>query len=234
MATDIAFALGVPLLGPGVPDTLEIFLVALAIADDLGAVLVIALFYASSLNWAGLGLAAAFLAAMVAANRGGFRHPVVYLCLGIGLWYGVLISGVHATLAGVLAALTVPARVRIPPHRLAQVVRRAADRLEALDAEGDMDSRRFAVVSFLRKVTQDAKTPLQRFEHMAHPWVAFVIMPASPCSTPGSSSTAAPSPRCSSRCPSGSQRGWCWASRWGSSGPPGCWCGRGPPACLRE
>jgi Na+:H+ antiporter, NhaA family len=88
-----------------------------------------------------------------------------------------LISGVHATLAGVLAAFTVPARVRIPPHRLAQVVRRAADRLEALDAEGDMDSRRFAVVSFLRKVTQDAKTPLQRFEHMAHPWVVFVIMP---------------------------------------------------------
>ena len=83
----------------------------------------------------------------------------------------------HATLAGVLAALTVPARVRIPPHRLAQVVRRAADRIEALDAEGDMDSRRFAIVSFLRKVTQDAKTPLQRFEHMAHPWVAFVIMP---------------------------------------------------------
>ncbi|HSF06105.1 MAG TPA: Na+/H+ antiporter NhaA, partial [Methylomirabilota bacterium] len=178
MATDIAFALGVlALLGSRVPSALGIFLVALAIVDDLGAVLVIALFYASSLNWAGLGLAAAFLAAMVAANRGGFRHAAIYLCLGIGLWYGFLISGVHATLAGVVAALTVPARVRIPPRLLAQVVRRAADRLEALEGEGDMDSRRFAVVSFLQTVTQDAKTPLQRFEHMAHPWVAFVIMP---------------------------------------------------------
>jgi NhaA family Na+:H+ antiporter len=178
MATDIAFSLGVlALLGPRVPDALQIFLVALAIVDDLGAVLVIALFYTSSLNGAGLGLAAVFLAAMVAANRGGFRHPAIYFGLGVGLWYGFLISGVHATLAGVLAAFTVPARVRIAPHRLAQVVRRAADRLEALDAGGDMDSRRFAVVSFLRRVTQDAKTPLQRFEQMAHPWVAFAIMP---------------------------------------------------------
>jgi NhaA family Na+:H+ antiporter len=178
MATDIAFSLGVlALLGPRVPDALKIFLVALAIADDLGAVLVIALFYTSALDWTGLALAAVFLAALVAANRGGFRHPVIYFALGIGLWYGFLMSGVHATLAGVLAAFTVPARVRIPPHRLAQVVRRTADRLGALHPDGDMDSRRFALLSFLREVTEAAKPPLQRFEHMAHPWVVFVILP---------------------------------------------------------
>jgi NhaA family Na+:H+ antiporter len=71
----------------------------------------------------------------------------------------------------------VPARVRIPADRLARVVRRAADRLDGLDAGGDMDSQRFALVSFLRKVAEAAKSPLQRFEHMAHPWVSFAILP---------------------------------------------------------
>jgi NhaA family Na+:H+ antiporter len=181
MATDIAFALGVlALLGRSAPDALKVFLVAVAIVDDVGAVLVIALVYTTSINWAGLGMAAVFLAALLLANRGGFRHPLTYTALGIGLWYGFVVSGVHATLAGVLAALTVPVRVRIAPHRVAPVVRRAADRIEALDAEraaAHLDARRFAILSFLRRVCQDAKTPLQYFEHMAHPWVAFAIMP---------------------------------------------------------
>jgi NhaA family Na+:H+ antiporter len=180
MATDIAFALGVlALLGRGVPEALKVFLVALAIVDDLGAVLVIALFYTTSLNWSGLGLAALFLVALVVANRAGFRHALIYLGLGIGLWYGFLISGVHATLAGVIAAFTVPARTRLATHRLAPVVRRAAERLEALDESGaeEMDARRFAAVGLLRRVAEEGKTPLHRFEQMLHPWVAFVVMP---------------------------------------------------------
>jgi NhaA family Na+:H+ antiporter len=181
MATDIAFALGVlALLGKGIPDALKVFLVALAIVDDLGAVLVIAFFYTSSVKVSGLVLAAAFLAGLVLANRAGLRSPLVYLALGIGLWYGFLVSGVHATLAGVIAALTVPTRVRLAPGRLAAVVRRAADRLDALEAEKglvQMDAQGFAVISTLRKAAQEAKTPLQRFEHMLHPWVAFVILP---------------------------------------------------------
>jgi NhaA family Na+:H+ antiporter len=181
MATDIAFALGVlALLGGGIPDALKVFLVALAIVDDLGAVLVIAFFYTSSVDFSGLVLAAGFLAGLVLANRAGLRSPLVYLVLGMGLWYGFLVSGVHATLAGVIAALTVPARVRLSPGRLAAVVRRAADRLDALETEkglAQMDAQRFAIISTLKKAAQDAKTPLQRFEHLLHPWVAFVILP---------------------------------------------------------
>jgi Na+:H+ antiporter, NhaA family len=93
----------------------------------------------------------------------------------------------------VIAALTIPARVRLAPGRLAAVVRRAADRLDALEAEGGiarMDARGFAVISLLRRAAQEAKTPLQRFEHMMHPWVAFAILPSSPSSTRASPSTA--------------------------------------------
>jgi Na+:H+ antiporter, NhaA family len=113
MATDIAFALGaLALIGPRIPASLRVFLSALAIADDLGAVLVIALFYSEALSPIALGAALALLAASIGANAAGVRTPWAYAIIGIALWAAVLMSGVHATVAGVLLAFTIPSRAR--------------------------------------------------------------------------------------------------------------------------
>jgi NhaA family Na+:H+ antiporter len=109
MATDIAFALGViSLLGKRVPSSLKIFLAALAIADDLGAILVIAIFYTNELHWMQLLYSAGILAMLILFNRFGVKKLVFYIIPGIFLWYFVHHSGIHATIAGVLLALTIP------------------------------------------------------------------------------------------------------------------------------
>lgn len=125
MATDIAFSLGIlSLLGSRVPIGLKIFLTTLAVADDLGAILVIALFYTSDISWVSLVLGLGFLTVMILANTAGIRHPFVYGVLGIGgVWLAFLFSGIHPTVAGVLAAWTIPASpgsdaAPSPLHRL--------------------------------------------------------------------------------------------------------------------
>lgn len=133
-ATDIAFALGVlSLLGSRVPTSLKVFLTALAIIDDLGAVVIIALFYSGNVSLMDLGLAAAIVAALVAMNRGGVTRLSPYLLLGAVLWFFVLRSGIHASIAGVVLALTVPLRaspgrpddmVGSPLHRLEHALHR--------------------------------------------------------------------------------------------------------------
>ncbi|MEM9596111.1 MAG: Na+/H+ antiporter NhaA [Acidobacteriota bacterium] len=170
MATDIAFALGImALLGPRVPIALKVFLTALAIVDDLGAVLVIAVFYTSEVNLTALGLSLGlWVAAWTYRSRGGRRLPV-FLGIGIVMWYFMLKSGVHATVAGVLLAFTVPIRRLVEPEQLHRQVQEMF-RTDVLD-------RREAELAYLEKMVDKAQSPLHNLEHGLQPWVAYVIMP---------------------------------------------------------
>jgi Na+:H+ antiporter, NhaA family len=171
MATDIAFALGVlALLGDRVPLGLKVFLLALAIVDDLGAVLVIALFYSENLSIGSLLLSFLVWACALAYGRAGGGKALAFALLGLMMWYFMLKSGVHATIAGVLMALAVPLRHRLSAQQLQQELRPLTTR------GGDFEEIE-AAIEHLEAVLERAHSPLHKMEHALAPYAAFLIMP---------------------------------------------------------
>jgi NhaA family Na+:H+ antiporter len=163
-----------------VPVALKVLLTALAIVDDIVAVLVIALFYTSDISWDSLGVAAVFFAALVVINLIGVDRTLVYALLGIGLWLAFLLSGVHATIAGVLLAMTVPATSFIDTDEFLKRGRYVLDRFEqAGDWDTDVlsNEERQASLHALNLATHRLEPPLHELEHTLHPWVVFAIMP---------------------------------------------------------
>ena len=180
MATDIAFALALlSIAGKHIPASIKVFLSALAVADDLGAVLVIAFFYSAGIVWMPLLIGVGFLAILAIGNVLGIRSSTFYLLIGFGVWVGFLLSGVHPTIAGVLVAFTIPARTKINEKQY-------SERLNQLSAEFDEEipnrstlttPKQHDTIEQINALSLAAQTPLQKIETALHPWVAFVIMP---------------------------------------------------------
>ncbi|MEO8595429.1 MAG: Na+/H+ antiporter NhaA [Candidatus Solibacter sp.] len=181
MATDIAFVIGImALLGGRVPLGLKVFLTALAIVDDIAAVLVIALFYTAQIAWLGVGGAVVCLLLLAGANYMGVRHPLPYLLVGIVLWLAVLHSGIHATIAGVLLAMTIPSRTELNAPEFLRHCRRILAHFETCaDNQKNMmnDEEQQVAIEALEDTCEKLQPPLHRLEQGLHPWVTFLIMP---------------------------------------------------------
>jgi len=175
MATDIAFVLGVlTILGSRVPVSLKIFVTALAIADDLIAVLVIAIFYTERIHLVSLTLGLAGIVLCLGINWLGVRKPIIYAMIGVFVWYAVLKSGVHATVAGILLGFTVPVRTYIDRDSFLKRSRCLLNRFEGAMGHS---SEAHSAIHAMHTQLQMVESPLHRLERYLHPWVSFLIMP---------------------------------------------------------
>ncbi len=175
MATDIAFVVGcLALLGNRVPRSFRVFLLSLAIADDIGAILVIAIGYTDHIDVGWLVTGAVLIGVLLAMQRAGGRAIPVYVVLGAGVWFAAHESGVHATVAGVILGLLTPARPYLSQNVFARMLRRAD---EIVRGEFDAPPHRATEVRSLQRAARESISPLEYLEGMLHPWVSFVIMP---------------------------------------------------------
>ena len=181
MATDIAFAIGaLALLASRVPKALITFLVALAIVDDLGAVVVIAAFYTDTIAVIPLAIAAALFSLLLAFNMFGIRKTTPYFIIAVFLWYALLLSGVHPTLAGILGAMSVPAIPKYDPQRFSEHVKKLIQRFDASYHPGRSimtNDELSAVVHKLEYSVESVGVPLKRLEHVWHIPVAYLVIP---------------------------------------------------------
>jgi len=181
IATDIAFALGaLALIAPGAPTAARVFLAALAIVDDMGAVLVIATFYSETIAWGALGVAGLLVLVLFGFNAIGVRRLWPYLLAGVALWYFVHESGVHATVAGVALAFTIPTRTRTNAAQFSREARSLLDRFDQTES-GDfiiLTSKGQQEALFaLERASEGVTAPILRLEHALHNFSAFVVMP---------------------------------------------------------
>ena len=179
MATDIAFALGILAVFP-VPISLKIFLTALAIVDDIGAIVVVAVFYTDAIVPGSLLIGGLLLGVSIGANVAGVRNPITYFLIGCAIWVAFYTSGVHATLAGVLMAFTIPARTIIDARQLHDWTRDLLKQLRDTGLPADrtlLTNRQHQIVHSMEQLTEHATAPLQKLEHALMPFVTFVILP---------------------------------------------------------
>lgn len=181
MATDIAFALGaLSLLGNRVPLSLKVFLSALAIIDDIGAVLVIAFFYTSEIDWMALSAAGMIVLVLLGLSRARVRRPFPYLFVGVFLWLAFVKSGIHASIAGVVLAFLIPHQSELDEREYPSIV---AKILSAFSASGGgrrspiLDDSRTEAILSIEQASEDVEPCLQRMERNLHPWVSFLILP---------------------------------------------------------
>jgi NhaA family Na+:H+ antiporter len=175
MATDIAFVVGcMALLGPRVPHGFRVLILSLAIADDIGAILVIAVGYTDTIRLGFLLGGFVVMAATLGLERLGVRSLGLYVLCGVLVWFEFHESGVHATIAGVILGLMTPARAYLSESLFANMLRRAD---QVLHGEWSSPPHRPVRVRRLRRAARESLSPLEYLEHLLHPWVSFVIMP---------------------------------------------------------
>ncbi len=176
MSTDTAFVIGcLAVLGSRVPASLRLFLLALAIFDDVGAILIVAIGYGETLNWIAIGLAVLGLAGVAAMARLGVRSIPAFFAIGIGIWLALDISGIHATLTGVVLGLMTPARSWVSDRRLHAILNKVIAYPPGDHWSGDSAAR--DDLHRARVATREALSPIERLEIALHPWVAFGILP---------------------------------------------------------
>ncbi len=178
MATDIAFAVGIlALVGRRAPSALKVFLLTLAVADDLGAILVIAVFYSRDLAPTWLLVAAGTVAVIVLLQRLGVRRYVPYVIAAAVLWLAIFESGVHATIAGVILGFLTPSRPLHAPEAVSGLAERHLELLQTKPADGIADEEEQATLLEVARLAREGVSPLARLEGLLHPWTSFLVLP---------------------------------------------------------